>query len=318
MTACVPVRFRLSGSWRCSPAGWRVAWSGRTTRHPTSPCRRTRPSPAGAPIGPASRARLVEAVRRPDPRQPGRPGDRRESRRGNGQGAHPRGAGDAAPDGGGPCPRVSGTASSTHSRTSASATGFNISSNSYQSGFAVSWEIDLFGETRRGIEAADRGIEVAEETCGPRCWSSSATWRRTMWRRAVSSRVPTLPAAARAPAADRGADARKNVRRGASSAVDVARATAIANSTAANVPTLETAFAASPSRIGVLLLGREPAAVVGILRRGGIPSPRRNLPPGIPADVLLNRPDVRAASGASPRPRRASAGPRRRSIRASA
>jgi NodT family efflux transporter outer membrane factor (OMF) lipoprotein len=191
-------------------------------------------------------------------------------------------------------PDVSGTASSTHSRTSASSTGFNLSTNSYQSGFAVSWEIDLFGETRRGIEAADRGIEVAEENL--------RTTLLVLVGDVAQNYVEARGFLARADLARRSAELQRQTAAltrakfdaGAASAVDVARATAIANSTAANVPTLETAFAASAHRIGVLL-GREPAAVVGILRRGGIPSPRRNLPPGIPADVLLNRPDVRAA-----------------------
>lgn len=191
-------------------------------------------------------------------------------------------------------PEVNGTASSTHSRTSASASGFNISSNTYQGGFAASWEIDLFGETRRGIEAAERGVEVAEENL--------RTTLLVLVGDVAQNYVDARGFLARADLARRSAAIQRQTAAltrakfdaGSASAVDVARATAVANSTAANVPTLETAFAASAHRIGVLL-GKEPAAVVGILRRGGIPSPRRNLPPGIPADVLLYRPDVRAA-----------------------
>ncbi|MBP0574846.1 hypothetical protein J8J27_29470, partial [Mycobacterium tuberculosis] len=45
-----------------------------------------------------------------------------------------------------------------------------------------------------------------------------------------------------------------------------------------------------------ILLGRDPSAVVGRMKRGGsIPAPRRNLPAGIPAQVLVNRPDIRSA-----------------------
>ncbi len=60
-------------------------------------------------------------------------------------------------------PSVDGSAASTHSRTSASASGANVSSNLYQAGFDASWELDLFGANRRSLEAATRSAEASEE-----------------------------------------------------------------------------------------------------------------------------------------------------------
>lgn len=192
-------------------------------------------------------------------------------------------------------PQVDGGALSSHSRSSASASGGNVTSNLYQAGFDASWELDLFGQTRRGIEAADRGIEAAEE--------SLRSTVLTLVGDVAQNYVEVRGSLARAGLARRtsalqrqtAALTRAKFEAGASSAVDVAKATALASSTAANIPTLETAFAASAHRIGVLI-GRPPAAIVARLRRSAaIPSPRRNLPPGVPADVLLQRPDVRQA-----------------------
>lgn len=193
-------------------------------------------------------------------------------------------------------PQVDGSVQSSHSRSSASsAAGVNATSNLYQAGFDASWELDLFGQARRGVEAADRGVEAAEENLR----STVLTLVGDVAQNYVEARGSLARAAlARRTAAlqrQTAALTRAKFDAGASSAVDVAKATALASTTAANVPTLETAFAASAHRIGVLI-GREPAAIVARLRRSAvIPLPRRNLPPGVPADVLLLRPDVRQA-----------------------
>ena len=192
-------------------------------------------------------------------------------------------------------PQVDGGVSSTHSRSSASSSGVNVTSNLYQAGFDASWELDLFGQTRRGVEAADRGIEAAEESLR----TTLLTLAGDVAQNYVEAKgyLARIGLAQRTAAIQRQTAAltRAKFEAGASSAVDVAKATALASSTTANIPTLETAFAASAHRIGVLM-GREPASIVARLRRSAaIPTPRRNLPPGVPADVLMMRPDVRLA-----------------------
>ena len=192
-------------------------------------------------------------------------------------------------------PSVDGAASATHSRTSASGTGLNTSSNLYQAGFDTSWELDLFGANRRSLEAADRGREAADEDLR----STLLTLVGDVARNYVEARGYLARASlARRTAASQRATAeltRAKVQAGASSPVDLAKAVALAASTEANVPTLETSFSESAHRLGVLL-GRAPGAVAGQLRRSSaIPAPRRSLPAGLPADVLSNRPDVRKA-----------------------
>jgi NodT family efflux transporter outer membrane factor (OMF) lipoprotein len=77
--------------------------------------------------------------------------------------------------------------------------------------------------------------------------------------------------------------------------VDVAKASAQAASTEANIPTYQVGYSEAVHRLGILL-GREPTALEQPLARSTpSPSPRLPLPKGIPADVLVMRPDVRKA-----------------------
>ncbi|MCG5474383.1 MAG: TolC family protein, partial [Sinorhizobium fredii] len=61
-------------------------------------------------------------------------------------------------------PSVDGSVSATRTRSTSSVAGSQPSVYSqYQGGFDASWELDLFGGNRRGLEAARYGAEAAEE-----------------------------------------------------------------------------------------------------------------------------------------------------------
>lgn len=62
-------------------------------------------------------------------------------------------------------PSADGSASATRNRTAAAAAGGTASDaySQYQSGFAASWELDLFGANRRGVEAARHGVDASQE-----------------------------------------------------------------------------------------------------------------------------------------------------------
>ncbi|MGC2775408.1 MAG: efflux transporter outer membrane subunit, partial [Bradyrhizobium sp.] len=82
---------------------------------------------------------------------------------------------------------------------------------------------------------------------------------------------------------------------GSASAVDTAKASALAASTEATIPTYESSYQQAVHRLGVLL-GRDPTALsVRLSRATAIPAPRLPLAKGIPANVLTMRPDVRKA-----------------------
>lgn len=198
-------------------------------------------------------------------------------------------------------PSISGSGSATRNKSSASSLDSGASGiaadpyNLFQAGFDSSWELDLFGGNRRGVEAATRGIEASEDDLQ----ATLLTLVGDVASYYVDARgyQARIALARRTAASQRETAAltRTKFEAGTSSAVDVAKAAAQASSTEANIPSYESDYAANVHRLGVLL-GREPRALTQILDRlAPIPSPRLPLPKGIPADILLNRPDVRAA-----------------------
>jgi multidrug efflux system outer membrane protein len=197
-------------------------------------------------------------------------------------------------------PSVTGSDSTSWNKSSSNGAvggaGFGAATyNQFKSGFDSSWELDLFGANRRGLEAAAHGAEAAEEdlyaalltligdVASNYLDARGYQARIELARRTVVSQQQTA------------ALTRSKSEAGSATAVDVAKAGALASSIAANIPTYEAALAADIHRLSILL-GREPPAVAPALARPApVPSPRLPLPKGIPADILLKRPDIRAA-----------------------
>ncbi|MFG1416247.1 efflux transporter outer membrane subunit [Xanthobacter sp. V0B-10] len=165
----------------------------------------------------------------------------------------------------------------------------------FQAGFDASWELDLFGGNRRGVEAAGYAAQAAEDdlratllTLVGDVASNYVAARGYQARIALAERTA-------ASQRETAALTRTKLEAGAVSAVDVANATGLAASTEANIPELKAQLAQSIHRLGVLT-GQPPSALAARINRGGpIPSPRASVTKGVPADVLRNRPDVRQA-----------------------
>ncbi|NPU66000.1 efflux transporter outer membrane subunit [Bradyrhizobium sp. 83012] len=196
-------------------------------------------------------------------------------------------------------PSVSGTGSATETRSAGtSASGIAIAPTTYsqfQAGFDSSWELDLFGANRRAVEAAGYGIDAAEDDMRATLLTLIGDVASNyIDARAYQARV----ALAKRTAASQRETATLTERKqnaGSASAVDTAKASALAASTEATIPTYESSYQQAVHRLGVLL-GRDPTALsLRLARATAIPSPRLPLPKGIPADVLVMRPDVRKA-----------------------
>jgi multidrug efflux system outer membrane protein len=186
-------------------------------------------------------------------------------------------------------PSLSGSSSATRSR------GGQQVGNSFQAGFDASWELDLFGANKRAEEAARYGIDVSE-------YELRSTLL-TLVGDVATYYVEARGYQARIALAQRTAGSQNETVRltktkfdaGSSSAVDLANAQGQASSTEANIPTLESAYSEDVHRLAVLT-GREPSALVALMAKSGpIPVPRLPIPTGIPANVLVARPDVRVA-----------------------
>lgn len=176
-----------------------------------------------------------------------------------------------------------------------STTGADNPSTQYRSGFDASWEIDLFGGKRRSVEAARYGLDASEEELrNTRLVLIGDVASNYARARASQARMSLAQRTARSQR-ESAALTRLKFEGGSATTADVARAEAIAVSTEADIPTFEINRAIAVNRLGVLL-GLPPAALSAELSKAKpIPRPGFPLPVGIPADVLLARPDVRLA-----------------------
>jgi NodT family efflux transporter outer membrane factor (OMF) lipoprotein len=198
-------------------------------------------------------------------------------------------------------PQLTGSGSATANQGGATTAGSSAAStatthyNQFQAGFDASWELDLFGANRRAVEAAGYGIDASEDELRATLLTlvgDVASYYADA--RGYQARI----ALARRTAASQRATAELTERKaaaGSASAVDTAKAIALAASTEASIPSNETGYQEAANRLAVLL-GRAPGDIAARLARAApIPTPRGPLPRGIPADLLTARPDLRKA-----------------------
>jgi NodT family efflux transporter outer membrane factor (OMF) lipoprotein len=167
--------------------------------------------------------------------------------------------------------------------------------NLYQADFDSRWELDIFGGTRRAIEAARAELEAGEFARRDVLVSlSGEVARNFIESRGLQRRL----AIARENIA-----AQSNVveltssryRSGLSSDLDVQEAVALLATTQSQVPALETVYSQTTHRLAVLL-GESPGSLKeesGSSDR--IPPPPPEVPIGLPADLLRRRPDIARA-----------------------
>lgn len=197
-------------------------------------------------------------------------------------------------------PSVDGSGSYTRSRN-----GSNVSSggditvsgafDQYQAGFDASWEVDLFGANRRAVEASKYGMDAAaEELRNTLLTLIGDVAENYVMARGYQARIALAQRTASSQRETAGLT-RAKFREGTASGLDVANAEGQASSTEANIPTLRASYAQSVHRLGVLL-GQAPNAVAARMKtHKRIPAPPLPISTGIPADILLARPDVRLA-----------------------
>jgi multidrug efflux system outer membrane protein len=164
--------------------------------------------------------------------------------------------------------------------------------NLYNAGFDATWEIDIFGGTRRTIEAASAEIgaaiysqrdvlvsllaEVARNYIGARGYQQRLAI--TLQNIQVQQNILNLTS--------------NRFEVGLSSDLDVQQATALLAATEAEVPSLKTGFDQSVHHLAVLL-GQPPGALMNEMSiEKPIPLTPPAVPVGLPSDLLQRRPDV--------------------------
>ena len=167
--------------------------------------------------------------------------------------------------------------------------------NFFQASFDVAWEVDLFGATRAKVQAADAEVEAAAFGVEDVRTSIAAEVARD-YRvvREVQARLDltrsTLAIARRTQAL-----AREQERAGLVTEADTARTDAQVLAVETTVPQLELIELQARQRLAVLA-GREPSALAATLAPvRPIPVANAQLAAGMPAELLLRRPDLRIA-----------------------
>jgi outer membrane protein, multidrug efflux system len=181
----------------------------------------------------------------------------------------------------------------------------------WQAGFDAAWEIDLFGGTRRAIEAAGAEIEYEEFRVGDVLVSITAeTVVAYLDLRAADEKLLAVEQALAAQDKLRDLISRR-VAGGLADHAELAQAEAdLANTRTRRAP-LQVMRAQALTRLA-LLVGELPTApdeksaektlhllsTPDLLKSSAVPDPTRSLAPGLSSEFLLRRPDLRAAERA--------------------
>ena len=177
-------------------------------------------------------------------------------------------------------------------------TGFGLPGQeftSWRAGFDASWELDLFGRTRRSVEAA-------------RARTGSAVWSRRDVQVSITAEVADAYLAlrtlqqrmataelevARQQRALELVDAR--VRGGLVTGQDLAQQRSEVDTAKAAISPLRAQAEVQIHTIGVLTGDSPESLLADLSPAGALPSAPPQVPAGLPSDLLRRRPDIRAA-----------------------
>ena len=206
-------------------------------------------------------------------------------------------------------PQVDATGGFTHSRDSQNLPGLSelgggstgssqfpgLESDLWQAGFDMTWEIDVFGGTRRAIESTNAGVQAA-------VWDERDVLVSLLAEVAVNyvglrgAQRELQIAEGNLHSQEQTLDlTRRRAEGGLVPYLDVAQQEAQVASTAATIPTFQARTRQYIHQIAVLL-GQTPNSLSDELSNvGPIPVGPASVPPGMPSELLRRRPDVRRA-----------------------
>jgi NodT family efflux transporter outer membrane factor (OMF) lipoprotein len=184
---------------------------------------------------------------------------------------------------------------STHAFPPLTPLGVPLDYNLYNGDFDAAWELDIFGGTRRAIQAASAQIgaaeygqrdvlisvlaEVARDYIGARAYQE----RLEIARENIQAEEKVLRLTTNLFATGLGNE------------LDVQQAKALLDNTEAQIPSLQTGFDQSVFQLSVLL-GQPPGTLMDDLSaKRDIPITPPIVPVGLPSDLLQRRPDVQQA-----------------------
>lgn len=180
-------------------------------------------------------------------------------------------------------------------RRSPGSGGDHSESKSMSAGFGASWLLDFFGQYRRSKEAANASLDAAYDDVNVArlaylsdlvsSYVNARYYQEALAlnRKNLQSRRETLKLTNEIKEA------------GAASSLDVLQSEGLVNQTLADLPALETGFHQSANHIATLLGVPASTITSSLIKGSSQPMPRYATRTGIPADLIRNRPDIRAA-----------------------
>lgn len=193
----------------------------------------------------------------------------------------------------GPSLSANGSAQRVGSSENSSAAG--AISNVYSTGFDAGWELDIFGGTRRAVEAADASLEASA--------ASQRDVLISVLAEVSLNYVELRSAETRLDIAEKNLVSQQSAyelidsqqRAGLVEELDLERARSNVESTRAQLPSLATNVEQAKNRLATLL--GQPAGSIDSMLAGSqpVPAPPITVAIGVPADMLRRRPDIRNA-----------------------
>ncbi len=170
-----------------------------------------------------------------------------------------------------------------------------VTTELYQAGFDANWELDIFGGTRRRVEAANADIAAAVE--------NQRDVMITLLAEVARDYLELRGAQQRLAVGQRNLAAQRNILEltrslrsaGLVTELDVTRAAAQVATTASTLPAFEAQIRQSIHALSTLV-AKEPTALSASLAQSKpIPPVPPEVPVGLPSDLLRRRPDIRQA-----------------------
>ena len=190
---------------------------------------------------------------------------------------------------------TTGTGTTTGSNRSTN-TPFSLGrTNLYRAGFDAGWEIDIFGGTRRAIEAAQYSLQAqVEARRNTLVTLLSEVAQNYIILRGLQHEEQVVRNNLEAQRSTLNLQQVK-LQAGLTNNLTIAQAQALAASTESELPTLDTEIQQTIQRLAVLL-DRDPTSIENELHGpANIPVGPATIPPGLPSDLVRRRPDVRQA-----------------------
>jgi NodT family efflux transporter outer membrane factor (OMF) lipoprotein len=167
--------------------------------------------------------------------------------------------------------------------------------NIFKAGFDASWELDLWGRVRRGVEAANARQQASAESRRLTLLSVEAEVARTYTGLRGSQALLDVLHDNLQIARDNAKLTRSRFENGVTTTLDVANAEAQVASIEADIPTTEAGRDDFINALSLLLALPPRALETELGQVQPLPARPTEIPVGLPSDLLLRRPDVRQA-----------------------